>query len=902
MRFFIFLIFACLAWGSELRFDSAVLKGELENGLKYYILANDNPKNMAYFYLDINSGSTDENATEQGLAHFVEHMAFNGSKNFSKNELIKKLESLGVRFGADLNAMTSFLNTTYNLQISVNEQNVNSAFLVLEDWLGGLNFDFSEIQKEKGVILEEAKKDYQRRIYEQRAKYLYGDSIFINRFPIGKNEIIKNATKDDLVGFYKKNYQPKFSSIIVVGDIDPKSIQKQIKSRFAKFKNNEFNHENKKLSDFQTGFFEIVEKQNKANMANLIFEDDFSPLNNEENLRKIWLKQYISRLLNLSYEKLNITLKSPLNGSFSSDSLFNQRTLNIFSINIISNDAKTSLESLFSAIKGVNEFGFCKSDFESVKKELTKANLDEFSTTSTAQKDLREILSFVYNGSVKMSKRDKFEIVSKMLNTITLDEVNEYFKQITSKKMLTELILQKSSNLTHQKVMQIYQNAKAYDFSKDLIVPKTFLSQELKKQEFATEVYDKNNSIHIISLKNGSKVILKDIKTIKNQILFSAQRVGGYSNLDDPNQAKMAVALLNAGTVGKFSRYESTKIKKGSNYSLRHFIGDISTGSQGRSSVGDFEKLLIEYFVKFNEPILDESAFVAYKTRAISDLEKANQTSEYRFQKELLKRFYNNSKRAKPLEINDIKKANLKDLQKIADFAFSGEFVFVISGDLEISKIKDLVAVYLANLPNSNEKITIKDDKLRAILGEHLFEANYAQSDKAEVSVILQNDNIKFDEQNRFKFNAFSDILKRMIMDEIREEKSQIYSISLTPQYAKFPHENASLELEFSCEKKIAKEVAKNIKNIIQKIAKNGVKDDYLSNFKATHALSQKTKEQKADFWLGVLNSHFVFDMPLYTPQNRLSEIQKLNSDDMKNMASMILDGNFFVAILQPKD
>ncbi|MBO7370377.1 MAG: insulinase family protein, partial [Campylobacter sp.] len=220
-----------------LNLDSDIKTGSLENGLKYYILANDNPKNSAYFYLCIKAGSIDENENEQGLAHFVEHMAFNGSEHFSKNELIRKLESLGVKFGADLNAMTSFESTTYNVQISVNDENLKSVFLVLKDWAGGLKFDEEEIKKESGVILEEAKRDVGTRLYEKRAEYIYPGSIYAKRFPIGKNEIIANADRATLLGFYKRMYQPKFMSVVVVGDIDEAKTQNLIKEYFSDLKN-----------------------------------------------------------------------------------------------------------------------------------------------------------------------------------------------------------------------------------------------------------------------------------------------------------------------------------------------------------------------------------------------------------------------------------------------------------------------------------------------------------------------------------------------------------------------------------------------------------------------------------------------------------------------------------------
>ena len=909
MKKIILFLFFCILpnfANDSLPLDSDIKTGSLENGLKYYILKNDNPKNSAYFYLCIKAGSIDEKDDEQGLAHFVEHMAFNGSEHFSKNELIRKLESLGVKFGADLNAMTSFESTTYNVQISVNDENLQSVFMVLKDWAGGLKFDEEEVKKESGVILEEAKRDVGTRLYEKRAGYIYPGSIYANRFPIGKNEVIAGANKELLLGFYKRMYQPRAMSLVVVGDIDKTKIENLIKEHFGELKNgDEPIRPDKSLRPFKGGFAVLSEKESGANLVNIMFADEYEPLNSQNALRKAYLKRYISTLLSVSYDKLNITLKSPIKGSFSSGDLFRQRVLNSFSANIIDKDTNATLGSLFSAIKGVREFGFSKDDFESVKKEFLKQNLSESQRSDTQVQGVYSILNFIYEDTIKLSKKDKFELGDKMLNEITLDEINEHFKTITNGDKFVEFITTEPLNITQNEIDKIYEEATEYDFSKDLATSSVLLSEIPAKIAPSKDEFDKENEIYILEFENGARAILKDIKTIKNQINFLAVKKGGKTNFSSKQQAGIALAVLNSGTIGDFGKYESAKLTSGFTYSLKASINDTQTTFSGNSSSDNFENLLQEFFVKFNNPKLHESEFELYKQRAKTDIAKRNETSGYRFSKEILENFYGGNERAMPLEISDLDAANLSDLQKIADESFknAGEFLFVISGDLDIAKTKDLLGIYVANLKGEKTQSLAKDDGLRAKKGVFGIEKDYGDSDKSEVSVIIQNDEItEFSVENVQKFNILKDIIRAEILEKIREEKGQIYSASVGGEFDNEPYQNAHLNINFSCKKDDAKLVIAELREILDSIKKDGVKESVLENAKKAKILSIKRNAQNAPFWIANLSGYGLWGFPIYNETEYEKSINSITNDDIKAILSLVDTGNFFTAILNPKN
>ena len=895
-----------LAFADDLTFDPAVKTGTLDNGLKYYILKNKQTKNNAYFYLNVQAGSIDETDEEQGLAHFVEHMAFNGSTHFKKNELIRQLEKLGVRFGADLNAMTSFQDTTYNLQINTAEkENIDSAFLVLSDWAGGVSFDVEEVEKEKGVVLEEAKKDVNRRFYEKRATYLYPNSIFAKRFPIGKNEIIANTNQKTVKGFYQRMYRPDIMSVVVVGDIDEQEIEQKIKNYFSSLKNSgSLKRSDESLQAFQKGVVNLVEKEGGSQFIQVLFAEPYKAVNTDDDIRQNIVEQYISSLLHLGFQKLNQELKSPQEVFFNEQNLFNQRTLNAFAIDVVDNNAEQALQKIFSTIKGVKKYGFSQDDFASVKKELLQANHTDSLREETQERELSALLSYIKSGTVKQNKKYKHALIDKYLNEITLDEVNQRFKQITKGDYFVEIISQSPIELTQKQVNKINKKSKAYNFSQDFQAASSLLDNIPAKQAIKSESILPNDNIHKIAFANGATVYLKDIKTIKNKINFTAVKKGGLTNLPDVQQAKIVNAMLNAGNIGKFEKYEAQKITKGYSYGLSASINNISTAISGQSSVEDFEKMLQELFVRFQQPTVSKLELEIYQKEMKSDIAKRNQTVEYQFGREFSETFYHKNKRALPLETEDIEKADWQNLQNIAHqlFANAGDYSFIIAGDLDIPKVKELVQIYIANLPHTDKQDVIQDDQMRSISGKKELIRNYGDSDKSEVTLIYRNNELKnYSVENVYAFNAMKNILQEELMEKIREEDSKIYSIYVGGSLTKLPFAKASMEIYFSCKPEDVNDVLKNIDKIINDMHTKGVKKDRLANYKKASILTAKRNAQKSEFWVGTLNNYLISEMPIYNEQEYEQRIENISDKNVQNALSQVLVGNRFVAVLNPQ-
>ena len=465
------LLLFCLVMGLfALQNDKDMLNGELKNGLKYYIKENKFPQKTAIFYLVINSGSTDEKDGEQGLAHFLEHMAFNGSRDFSKNELIKQLESLGVKFGADLNAQTSYDQTSYILTINVNEKNLQDTFKVFSNWIDGVKIDPKELDKERGIIMEEERQRNTPgyRLYLAQTKDIFEGSIYLKRVPIGDMNVIKSVDAKHMQEFYERLYQPRFMSFVAVGDFDKNEIKALIEKNFSAAKNsNSYVHPDKSIA-FKDGLnvFNYDANETAAQFVRLSFFDKFKPVSNEADVKRNLKDALIASLINMLYEQKNANNSSNLSVDFMAQTLQAKQKIYSFEANVIGDDFNASLKDMLSVLKGIEKFGFNKGDFADVKKAFV-ANVEakfKRSKTKKSSAYASEILNMIENGGFVLSDEDSKNLSLKLLNEITLEEVNARFKQILAIPDERVRVFSKDGfKLSKDAFLKLKDEAKPYD-------------------------------------------------------------------------------------------------------------------------------------------------------------------------------------------------------------------------------------------------------------------------------------------------------------------------------------------------------------------------------------------------------------------------------------------------------
>ncbi len=861
------LLLLCLALSLfALQNDKDMLSGELKNGLKYYIKENKLPQNTAIFYLVVNSGSTDEREGEQGLAHFLEHMAFNGSRDFSKNELIKQLESLGVKFGADLNAQTSYDQTSYTLSINVNEKNLKDVFKVFSNWIDGVKIDAGELDKERGVIMEEERQRNTPayRLYLAQSKDIFAGSIYQKRVPIGDMNVIKSVDAKHMQEFYERLYQPRFMSFVAVGDFDKNEIKTLIEKNFSAAKNsNSYVHPDKSIA-FKDGLnvFNYDANETAAQFVRLSFFDKFKPVSDEADVKRNLKDALIASLINMLYEQKNANNSSNLSVDFMAQTLQAKQKIYSFEANVIGDDFNASL---------------------------------------------KDMLNMIENGGFVLSDEDSKNLSLKLLNEITLEDVNARFKQILAIPDERVRVFSKDGfKLSKDAFLKLKDEAKPYDTNlANQSLNKSLGNENLEPKDILSSEFDQKHGIYTYKLPNGSQVIFKPLATKKDSILFAAISKGGTSDLADPKLGGFAVALTNESGVGKFNNYELSKVLNDKIVSYEKSIEALTQGIYGSSSSGDLGSLLAVINLEFSSPRADANVLERIKQRAKDELAKEQNLPEYKFSTEFSKFFYENNKRVTPLEMAQIDALKLNELKEIIKdkFTNAASYTFVIIGDTDEERLLPLVKKYIATLPKLGEAENFKDDGVRSIKGQHTFKREYQSTKRSDVSVDIVNLDTKYSFKEVVKLRALSSVLKTALREKIREDKGQTYGFSLNAKLARYPYEHSKAVIGFTCDPANTDKIIAEIKEIIASIKRDGaLLPKHLEDFKAQSEISIKKDYEKPEFWQNLIISNKIFNTPLYTADEYIDAVKALTNDDIKEAARLYLDEkNMVISINNPK-
>lgn len=892
--------------------DANITRGELENGLKYYIKENRLPKDTAYFYLTIRVGSIDENASERGLAHFVEHMAFNGSRDFKKNDLIRKLESLGVVFGADLNAYTSYDATGYNLKISINEQNLNDVFKVFSNWMDGISFEAEELEKERGVIIEEerSRNTPSYRLYKEQAKQWYAGSAYDAKEPIGDMDVIRNVSVDEIRSFYERLYQPRFMEFVAVGDFEKSKIEQMIKANFARLKNsNSYIQPSRKIPE-KSGFniYNYDSSEAGVDSIKIAFFDEYLPRNSEANSRKLLTRMLISQLFSTLYEKKMIDEGSSLRAGFFSAPLeFNQNMFS-FDTNVIKNDYEGALADMLGVIEGVRKFGFNEGDFNDTKVNLKASINARYAQSKTKKSEdmASEILNSLDAGGILQSETDARDLALKLLNEISLKEVNAEFRRILGLKNETVSVFSiKNFKLEKAKFDEIKASVKPYNTQISASnLPKHLVDENIKPKKIVSKSFDEKSGIFTLELENGATAILKPLKTKRDHITFAAVSKGGTSNLSQTKWGRFAVQVSNESGAGEFNNYQLAKILNGKYIGYDKRIDLLSQGFYGQSNRADIKWLLEALHLEFNSPRLDEKTLEQVKTSATERLAKRENLPEHKFSNEFTKFLYDNNERMRPLEKSDIAALELNGLTKIVNekFTNAASFDFIFVGDFEVQSLEPLIAKYIATMPSKNVKENFVDDGVRSIKGVHKFERNYQVTPRSDVVIYIKNENAKFSRENSVKAQALAAVFKMALYENIREDKGETYGFSVAVKVSKEPYERSNANISFTCSPKNTNDVIDGVKAIIKKLKSKGASKEQLENYKKSAVLRMKQTHDQPEFWLKTITANRLYGSELFDLAWQENVINSLSNEDIKEAAKIYLDeSNEIISINNPK-
>ena len=849
--------------------DPAVRIGKLDNGLTYYIRHNNWPEQRAEFYIAQRVGSIQEDDTQRGLAHFLEHMAFNGSKHFKGNEMLRWCESVGVKFGTDLNAYTSIDQTVYNISNvpTTRESIVDSCLLILYDWADGLLLEQEEIEKERGVIHEEwrLRTSAQMRMLERDLPKLYPNSKYGHRMPIGLMEIIDNFERPFLQAYYEKWYRPDNQAIIVVGDVDVDKVEQKIKDLFSPIQlpANRALVTTEPVPDNNEAIIVIdKDKEQRYNIVSLMMKHETFPDSLKSSMTYMvadYIKDAAVSMLNDRLREYAEKPESPfLQASAGDGTYLLSRSVDAFELDVLPKDGQVdaALTAVLTEARRAAEFGFTPTEYKRFKANY-ESNLDK----QYSNKDKRFNSQFVgqyvqhfLNSEPIPSIDFTHENMKQLVPVLPLEVVNMVMKELVSKSDTNLVVL----NFNNEKEGAVYPTEegvkKAIAAARtaqieayvDNVKDEPLMTTLPKKGSIKKEVKNDRFGYTELTLSNGAIVVLKKTDLKKDQVLLRGYGYGGsglYGNEDLPN-LKMFNDVIGASGLGNFSHTELDKALAGKIASASMSLDAYREYINGSSTPKDVETMLQLVYLMFTNINKDQMSYDNLMQTTEVTLKNRLLQPENVFSDSLTLTLGNHHPRVKPFDLDDLKKVNYDRILQIAKerMANAAAFTFDIVGNYDEETIRPLIEQYLASLPSHFKGEVINSFKHKA------------ETPKSIAVMLWYTKDVAFTSENSIKASIVGQILSMEYLKKIREDASAAYTVGASGNLSTDDFENNATIYVYCPMKPEKADVALQImRDEVQALTK-GCDPDKLAKVKEYMIKSHADQLKQNNYWLTTID------------------------------------------------
>lgn len=904
---------------SKIPNDTAVIHGVLPNGLTYYIRHNDNPKNRAELTLAVHSGSIQEDEDQRGLAHLCEHMAFNGTKNYPKHELINFLEKTGMKFGADLNAYTIFDETVYGITVPLDSaQFLDKGLLILHDWAHYVSYENDEIDAERGVVHEEWRmhQGAQFRMQDKLFQAIFKGSKYADRNTIGLMSVVDSCDYSVLKRFYKDWYRTDREAIIVVGDINAKEVEKKIKEIFGTIPKtkNPREYTQVDIPDNDKPIIAIMsDKENPSSAVQIFIKQPKFYIKTVGDYRTYMSFGLFNKMINDRLSELVHSENPPYSYAYAGYSDFIGPKDVFISLAATKDDGiLKGAETLLTEDYRIKQNGFTQTEFERAKKSaMSKMEKQYNDRNKQKSKDFVEEYkaNFLLTQKPYPGVENEYKMYKKYLDGITLNEVNNLAKKwITEKNMIIVVMAPEKEGVTiptEEDIKNLLAKTKAKKLEPYVDKVSTrplFDEKELGITAGKVKKKEKVKEFDAVkwTLSNGVTVILKTTDFKDDEILMKSYSNGGwskYSQSDDVS-SKIACDVIEESGLNGFEKTELDKLLSDKTVNVNPYIDELKEGINGNSSVKDFETMLQLTNLYFTKPRYDKTAYNSYITRTKSMLENQSLSPETAFRDSISAIMANHSMRSRPMSAKMLDEADYKRVNQIYRERFDdpSSFTFLFVGNIDLKKAKPLIEKYLGSLPAVNKNENWKDLGIDFPKGKHDVKAIKGSEPK---SIVLMGVNHDFDYnlKDRLTFNALGTILTIDLLDSIREKLSIVYSIGAYPRYDKLPNASATMLVYYPCAPKNIEKATSATLSIFNKIETQGPTDVNL--FKAKEELLKKheTNLRENKYWLSTMESYYFNNIP-FTEFNKIDNtINSITKDDIKNIAKKFLKTDNYVRV-----
>jgi zinc protease len=900
--------------------DPAVRTGKLPNGFTYYIRKNIEPKNRVQLYLANKIGSIMENDNQRGLAHFMEHMGFNGTKNFPKNDLVNYLQKAGVRFGADLNAYTSFDETVYQLPIPSDDPEVlKNGIQIMRDWAQDATLDVAEIDKERGVVLEEKRlgKGAQQRMQDQYLPMLFNNSRYSDRLPIGTEEVLKNFSAETIKQFYQDWYRPDLQALIVVGDIDVDAMEQTIKAKFSDLKNPSKPRQRTQYSISllnKNQFMAVTDKEFPVSVAQVMIKHPETKLITTNDYKNSILRSLFNSMIGNRFADMSKQADPPFLQAGANISGF-LAGLDMYNVFVVAKpgEMERGFKSILTETERVQRFGFTQTELDRAKQsyltnmESSFKEKDKTPSESLVNEYLRHFLEQEASPGIEY----EFKMANSMIGEINLSDVNglakKYITDVNRDVIMMGPEKDKANLPDEAKIESWISNAKTSDISAyvDQVSNKPLLSAKLSGGKVTSESKIPELGITEFKLSNGIKVILKPTDFKNDEISFSAFSAGGTSLYSDADfqSALYATTIIRNGGLGDFNSVQLPKLLTGKKASVFPYLTDRFEGLSGSTSPKDIETALQLTYLYFTQPRKDAETFKGLIAQQKGGLANRGNDPNSVFADSVAAILGNYNVRRTGPSIEKINQVSLDRAFEIYKdrFADASDFTFIFVGNFKPEEFKPLLEQYLGSLPSTNRKETAKELGIQIPGGKIDKKIYKGQEPKASVRLVFSGD-YTWSEKHNNQLDALGSVLTIKLIERLREDEGGVYGVGARASYTKFPKGRYTFNISFGCAPENVEKLISSTLDEINKIRVNGALASDIEKFIAEETRSTETQLKDNGFWLGYLTNQLQNEEDPKQVLTYLESLKELNPEALKATAQYRLSpDNFIRMVLLPE-
>lgn len=901
-------------------FDEDARMGMLNNGMRYYIRKNGTPENYAEVRLAVNTGSITEDDDQQGLAHFVEHMCFNGTKNFPKNELVDYLESIGTKFGAHLNAYTSFDETVYMLRVPTDSAiQFATGLQIMEDWAHNVVFEGEEIDKERGVVIEEwrLRLGANNRMNQKTFPITFYNSQYAKRLPIGKEEILKTFEYETLRRYYKDWYRPDLMALVVVGDVNPDEVEKMVKEKFGSIPKSDspkLRKEYEVPDHADTKVAIVTDPEATRSMVTLDFKHPPTRINTLADYRSSLVSRLCNMMLDARLEELINSENPPFSFAFTGyGGMVRNKDSYSSAAFVPTGGHMEALRALVAENERAARFGFTASELERAKRsylsQLEQA-LKEKDKTDSRRLVNRYVYHFL-NNNPAISAETQFEIAQEFMPTLSLTETSNRFKSwIIDENRVIVLNGPEKEGVempTEAEVLEVVNSMDQLELEpyEDEVVREPLFSARPEGGEIASKKTIDNIGVTEIQFKNGARVILKPTDFQAGQLSLNAFSPGGHSNVPDAkyHSATMASQIISSSGVGPYDATQMEKFLSDKTIRLRPYISELEEGFSGSSSVKDQEVFLQMLNLYFTAPRKDKVAFDAIMGRQKTFMENMLSDPSNYYYSERSKFMYGDHLRRQYPSMETMNAVNLDDAYDIYKdrFADISDFTFIIVGNMDMEEFTPLLASYIGSIPAKNREESWKDVGANLKLGVHEQKIYKGREPKSSVNMIYHGE-MEWNIQNRYELNSMVQVLSIMLRESLREEKGGVYGVRVSADPDRIPSQKFSVNISFGCAPENAEDLIERAKQDIKKLQQEGASEKNLQKIKETQRKEIEVGTKENSYWLNQLNFSYQNELDPSKLGNSSGRIDKLTAEDIRKAAMQYLSGeNYMQFLLYPE-